>query len=95
LSSAALPLEGGPCRNVTANVSLTESAQTVVLHELISFSEYQITIFGLLDGFARTVSTYVNTRTRKFQLPNESIQTDIIQIAIFSSRKRHRVDRDP
>ena len=37
---------------------------SVPLYELISFSEYQITIFGLLEGFDEggATSAYINTR---------------------------------
>ncbi len=67
LSRAALPLEGGPCRNVTVNASESaEATQSVTLYELISFSEYQVTVLGRLGhGFPRVVSKYINTRTRK------------------------------
>ena len=41
LSRAALPLSGGPCRNVSANATLETAEQSVALYELISFSEYQ------------------------------------------------------
>ena len=72
LSRAALPLSGGPCRNVSANATSASPEQSVALYELISFSEYQITVFGLLDGFDErgATSAYVNTRT----LPENDIE---------------------